>query len=119
MANERTLPASISERASGIEHGTICTPPAIRSCNPGAAPLDGTHGTAFGSILRLDSRPAMASCQMPPCPVPDAFNLPGLALIAASTSLTDLYGESAATWKPAGSALTSASGVYDVGLSSV
>ena len=32
---------------------------------------------------------------MPPCPVPEAFSLPGLALIAASTSFTDLYGESA------------------------
>ena len=34
-----TLPASISERASGSEHGTNSTPPATRSCSPGAAPL--------------------------------------------------------------------------------
>src|SRR2546428_9010595 len=40
-----TLPASISERASGSEQGTISTPPATRSCRPGARPLDGTHGT--------------------------------------------------------------------------
>ena len=48
---------------------------------------------------------------MPPCPVPDAFSLPGFALAASSTSFTDLYGESARTVKPAGSELTSASGV--------
>src|SRR5207237_5435655 len=65
-ASERTLPASINPRASGIEHGTISTPPATRSCNPGAAPFDGTQGTAFGSIFRSLSNPANASCQMLP-----------------------------------------------------
>src|SRR5512132_3400802 len=44
-----TLPASISERASGSEHGTTSTPPATRSCSPGAAPFDGTHGAPAGS----------------------------------------------------------------------
>src|SRR5438105_15578624 len=65
IASERTLPASIKARASGIEHGTMSTPPATRSCKPGAAPFDGTHGTALGSILRSFKRPANASCQMP------------------------------------------------------
>src|SRR5437762_8378825 len=119
IASDRTLPASINPRASGIEHGTISTPPATRSCNPGAAPFDGTHGTAFGSIFRSLSNPANASCQMPPCPVPDAFSLPGFARMASSTSLTVLYDESARTWNPAGSAFTSASGVYEAGPSSV
>src|SRR5688572_1775238 len=85
-ASDFTLPASISERASGSEHGTNSTPPATRSCSPGAAPLDGTHGTDAGSTLASCSQPASARCQMPPCPVPDALNLPGLALMAASTS---------------------------------
>ena len=53
----------------------------------------------------------MAKCQMPPCPVPEALNLPGLALMAANNSLTVLYGESARTCTPAGSALTSPMGV--------
>ena len=85
--------------------------PAVRARRRSTAPT----APRSGSILRSLSRPAIASCQMPPCPVPDAFSLPGLALIASSTSLTVLYGESARTWKPAGSALTSASGVYDAG----
>src|SRR5437879_9428224 len=49
MASARTLPASIIERASGIEQGTTSTPPATRSCSPGAAPFEGTHGSAVGS----------------------------------------------------------------------
>ena len=61
----------------------------------------------------------MARCQMPPWPVPEALNLPGLALIAASNSLTFLYGASARTCTPAGSALTSAIGVYEAPESSV
>ena len=46
-----TLPASISARASGNEHGTTSTPPATRSFKPGAAPLLGTHGNDAGSIF--------------------------------------------------------------------
>ncbi len=61
-----TLPASISARASGSDTGAICTPPATRSCRPGAAPFDGTHGTLAGSTLRSCSIPAIARCQMPP-----------------------------------------------------
>src|SRR4029453_13305716 len=114
-----TLPASISERASGSDTGAICTPPATRSCSPGAAPFDGTHGTLAGSTLRSFSMPAMARCQMPPWPVPDAFILPGLALIADRRSFIDLYGASVATCTPAGSALTSASGVNDAPVRSV
>ena len=111
-ASERTLPASISERASGSEHGTNSTPPATRSCRPGAAPCEGTHGTAAGSTFRSASMPASARCQMPPWPVPEALNLPGgAALIAAITSFMVLYDESARTWKPAGSRFISASGV--------
>src|SRR4029453_18452464 len=91
-----TLPASMRERASGSDTGAICTPPATRSCSPGAAPLDGTHGTLAGSTFRSCSMPASARCQIPPCPVPDAFILPGLALMAATNSVIDLYGESAA-----------------------
>ena len=56
---------------------------------------------------------------MPPWPVPEALNLPGLALMAASRSFTFLYGASARTWTPAGSALTRPIGVYDAPLSSV
>src|SRR4051812_14686590 len=108
-----TLPASINERASGNEHGTTSTPPATRSCSPGAAPFDGTHGAAAGSTLRSFSMPAIARCQMPPWPVPDALNLPGFALIAATRSFAVLYGASARTCKPAGSALTRPIGVYD------
>ena len=50
---------------------------------------------------------------MPPWPVPEALNLPGLALIAATRSLAFLYGESARTCRPAGSELTRPIGVYD------
>ena len=86
-ASERTLPASIRLRASGSEQGTNSTPPAARSCRPGAAPLLGTQGTLAGSIFRSLSMPASARCQMPPWPVPEALNLPGgAALIAVSTS---------------------------------
>ena len=119
IARLLTLPASISERASGSEHGAISTPPATMSCRPGAAPLLGTQGTAAGSIFWSRSRPAMARCQMPPCPVPEALNLPGLALIAASRSCTVLYGASARTWMPAGSRLTRPIGVYEAPVSSV
>ena len=56
---------------------------------------------------------------MPPWPVPDALNLPGFALIAASRSFTVLYGASARTWMPAGSAFTRPIGVYDAPVSSV
>src|SRR5438105_9135503 len=119
IASDFTLPASISERASGIEHGTMSTPPATRSCKPGAAPLDGTHGAAAGSIFRSCSNPAIARCQIPPWPVPEALYLPGLAFTASTTSLTDFHGASARTWNPAGSALTSPSGAYDPGVSSV
>ena len=51
--------------------------------------------------------------------MPDAFILPGLALTAATRSLMVLYGESAATSTPAGSAFTSPIGVYDAPLRSV
>ena len=88
--SERTLPASMSERASGNEQGTNSTPPATRSCRPGAAPLEGTQGTLAGSTLASLSQPASARCQMPPCPVPEALNLPGLAFTAVSTSAIDL-----------------------------
>src|SRR2546425_2957237 len=86
MASARTLPASIIERASGIEQGTTSTPPATRSCSPGAAPFEGTHGSAVGSTPWSLSSPAIARCQMPPCPVPEAFIFPGVALIAAIRS---------------------------------
>ncbi len=56
---------------------------------------------------------------MPPWPVPEALNLPGLALIAASRSLRFLYGASARTCTPAGSALTNAIGVYELPFRSV
>src|SRR5713101_6077169 len=83
MASARTLPASIIERASGIEQGTTSTPPATMSCKPGAAPFEGTQGSALGSTPWSFRRPAIARCQMPPWPVPEAFNFPGLDLIAA------------------------------------
>ena len=89
-ASDRTLPASMRERASGSEHGTNSTPPAARSCSPGAAPLDGTQGTLAGSIFASLNMPASARCQMPPWPVPEALNLPGLAFTAANTSAIDL-----------------------------
>src|SRR5262249_51643487 len=79
IARLLTLRASTSDRAAGSEQGTISPPPATRSCNPGAAPFDGTHGAAAGSTLRSCSMPAIARCQMPPCPVPEALNLPGFA----------------------------------------
>jgi tripartite-type tricarboxylate transporter receptor subunit TctC len=56
----------------------------------GAAPLDGTQGSAAGSMPWSLSSPAIARCQMPPWPVPEALSLPGFALIAASRSFTDL-----------------------------
>ena len=90
IARLLTLPASISERASGIEQGTMSTPPATMSCRPGAAPLEGTQGAAAGSTFRSFSMPASARCQMPPWPVPEALCLPGLALIASTRSLTVL-----------------------------
>jgi len=111
MASARALPESIMARASGIEQGTTSTPPATMSCMPGAAPLDGTHGRAFGSMPCCFSRPAMARCQMPPCPVPEAFIFPGFALMAANRSFTDLYGESLRTLIAAGSAFTRPIGV--------
>src|SRR5512134_4115222 len=97
IARLLTLPASMRERASGIEHGTISTPPATRSCRPGAAPFDGTQGTVAGSTLRLLSMPAIERCQIPPWPVPDALNLPGFDLIASTSSFAVLYGDSART----------------------
>ena len=97
----------------------MSTPPATRSCIAGAAPFEGTHGIVVGAILRSSIRPASARCQIPPCPVPEAFSLPGLALAASSASFTVLYGESARTVNPAGSEFTSASGVYEPGPSSV
>ena len=48
-----TRPASISDRASGTEQGTMSTPPATRSCRPGAAPWLGTHGDGAGVDARL------------------------------------------------------------------
>ena len=57
--------------------------------------------------------PAMRQVPDAALPGARALNLPGLALIAASRSLTVLYGASARTWRPAGSALTRPSGVYD------
>ena len=45
---------------------------------------------AAGSTFMSFSMPAIARCQIPPCPVPDALNLPGLALIAATSSVTFL-----------------------------
>ena len=119
IARLLTLPASISERASGSDTGAISMPPATMSCKPGAAPLLGTHGTEAGSILRSRNMPASARCQMPPCPVPDALNLPGLALMAASRSFSVLYGASARTCTPAGSAFTRPIGVYEAPDSSV
>src|SRR6185436_16114711 len=83
-----TLPALISARASGREHETKSMPSAARSVNAVAAPVLGTHPTELGSALSECSMPAMARCQLPPCPVPDAFNLPGLALMASTRSLS-------------------------------
>ena len=90
IARARTLPASIMARASGIEQGTTSTPPATMSCKPGAAPFDGTQGTVAGLTPSDCSMPASARCQMPPWPVPEALNLFGLALMASTTSLSDL-----------------------------
>ena len=90
MASARTLPASISARASGREQVTNSTPPAIRSFKPGAAPWEGTHGDASAGIRFELSMPASAKCQMPPWPVPLDLYLPGLFLIAVKTSLTVL-----------------------------
>ena len=56
---------------------------------------------------------------MPPWPVPDDFSLPGFALIASTSSFAVLYGESARTCSPAGSAFTRPSGVYDAPVSLV
>ena len=77
----------------------------------GAAPCDGTHGRAFGSMPCSRRSPAIARCQIPPWPVPEALSLPGFALMAASRSFTDLYGASTRTLMPAGSALTRPIGV--------
>ena len=56
-----TLPASISERASGSEHGTTSTPPATRSCSPGAAP--GLQDLVAGGV------------EVVPCSLPEARSL--------------------------------------------
>ena len=77
----------------------------------GAAPFDGTHGSGIRIDALLLEQAGEARCQMPPWPVPEAFSLPGLALIAASRSLAVLYGESARTVMPAGSAFTRPIGV--------
>ena len=50
-----------------------------RRLSAGAAPFDGTHGTASGLMFIACSQPASATCQMPPWPVPEALSLPGLA----------------------------------------
>ena len=46
--------------------------------------------------------PAIARCQMPPWPVPEALSLPGFALIASTSSFAVLYGESARTCSAGG-----------------
>ena len=73
---------------------------------PGAAPCDGTHGSAEGSMPLFFQK--ARDGEMPdaaPWPVPEALSLPGFALIAASRSFTDLYGASARTLMPAGSSV--------------
>jgi hypothetical protein len=90
IASAFTLPASMSERASGIEHGDDLHAAGHEVLQPGAAPLDGhpRHGSRIEALVL--EQPASARCQMPPCPVPEALNLPGFAFTAASRSFTDL-----------------------------
>src|SRR5688572_25032621 len=80
-ARHFALPASIIARASGTEQVVRSRPPAARSCMAGAAPFDGTHATWLAGRPIACIQPTKARCQMPPCPVPDALNLPtGAAL---------------------------------------
>ncbi len=72
----------------------MSTPPATMSASPGAAPWLGTHVTLFASTPSDSSQPASPRCQMPPCPVPDALNVPaGCSLIAVSRSSSVWYSE--------------------------
>src|SRR5215468_10725351 len=77
----RTRPALISASASGIEHETKSTPPAARSVSAVAAPVDGTQRIELGETPSACISPASATCQLPPCPVPEAVSLFGFALI--------------------------------------
>src|SRR6476659_7966311 len=96
-----TLPALIRARASGNEQDTKSTPSAARSVKAVAAPVLGTHFPELGATPSECSMPAIARCQLPPCPLPDAFSLPGLALISATRSLSLLYLELVCTWMAA------------------
>src|SRR3982751_978432 len=112
MASERALPASTSARDSGSEQVTRSSPLAARSCIAGPAPLDGTQARWFDLRPMACNQPTRARCQMPPCPVPDALNLPaGDALIASARALTFWYGAAALTVIPGGSSFISARGV--------
>src|SRR5258705_10172323 len=86
----RIRPALISASASGIEHATKSTPPAARSVSAVAAPVDGTQRIEPGETPSACISPASATCQLPPCPVPEATTLFGFALICANSSLTFL-----------------------------
>ena len=89
-ARLRIRPALISASASGIEHATKSTPPAARSVSAVAAPVDGTQRIEVGGTPSACIRPASATCQLPPCPVPEAATLFGFALMCANNSLTFL-----------------------------
>jgi hypothetical protein len=85
-----TLPASISERASGIEQGTISTPPETRILQPGrrAVRRHPRHGARIEPLVLEQARER----EVPDAALPgaEALNLPGFAFTAASRSFTDL-----------------------------
>ena len=71
----------------------------------------GTQRIEVGETPSACIRPASATCQLPPCPVPEAATLFGFALMCANSSLTVLNGESERTWIAAASVFISANGV--------
>ena len=88
----RDLAGLDQSRASTTEQVTMSTPPrpvpAGRARRPARDPRRGV-----GSMPASFSMPASARCQMPPCPVPEALCLPGLALTASRTSLAVFQGD--------------------------
>ena len=110
-----TLPASISERASGSEQGTIshAAGDEVLQARRGAVRRHPRHASPDRPSGPAACR-RCARCQMPPCPVPDALSLPGFALIGGDQVVDGLVRRVGA--RPArrpGSALTRPIGVYD------
>jgi hypothetical protein len=115
------LPASISERASGIDTGAMSTQPATRSCSAGRPGAVGRHP---GQRRRVDLEVGekardgeMPDCR--PASVPDALYLPGVRLHGVETVLHRLPRRIGAHLEARRVGVDERERLYDVGASSV